>query len=145
MSANDTTNTGQRPVLVVDVHELREYLREVEGQSQDQQGGYSEHFAWQKTDLALNVDQGVSVSRAIMSGNVRAVCGWALTEATGAATASIRLHDGNGITGEQFGRINLQANESVRDYFAPHGIRCSTGRVFCEVLSGQVEGVLYWR
>ena len=60
------------------------------------------------------------------------------------AGAAVRIHDGNNANGEVFARINLAANESVRDWYIPKGIRCFTGRVFLEVMSGSVEGVIYW-
>lgn len=141
--SNDENRHG--PVLVVDVHEMAEYIRELEGQSQDQHGGYSESFMWQKTDMSGTVDGANTASRLILGGDVRAIGGWIVAETTGAAGAALRLHDGNSGATEAFGRINLAANESTRDFIFSKGIRCQTGRVFLEVIAGAFEGVLFWR
>lgn len=144
MATNDNA-PAHGPVLVMDVFELHDYIRELEGSSQDQRGGYSESYTARKTDISGSVENPVTASRVILGGDVRSVMGWAVAETTGAAGASLRLHDGGIATGEQFVRLNLAANESVRDWFEPKGLRCFTGRVFLEILTGSVEGVLFWR
>ena len=106
---------------------------------------YGESFSWNKTDIAGGVGVAVTASRIVINGDVRAIGGWALAETTNAATASLRLHDGNNANGEVLVRINLAINESTRDIMPIHGIRVFTGRVFVEILSGSVEGVIYWR
>lgn len=107
--------------------------------------GGRHHAGWFKTDLSLSVDGGVSASRQVLSGDVCVLGGWVLSEPTGTAGAAVRLHDGSGTGGEQFGRINLATSATSAVLLLPHGVICSTGRVFCEVISGQVEGVLLWR
>lgn len=144
MAANDNA-PAYGPVLVVSLSEVRDYIREQEGSSEGQHGGYSEDFTTRKTDMSASVDGAIGASRVILGGDVRSVMGWAVAETTGAAGAALRLHDGGIATGEQFARINLAANESNREFFTPKGIRCSTGRVFLEIISGSVEGVLFWR
>ena len=104
-----------------------------------------ESFAWKKTDIGPSVAAAVVASRQVLGGDVRALCGWSVAETTGAASAAIRFHDGSSATGEVFTRINLVANESNREYFTKDGVRCFTGRIYLEVISGSVEGVIYWR
>lgn len=144
MSATNDT-AARMPLLVTTPHEIREYVREILGEGGDSIGAYTEEFSWRKTDLGANPGTAVAASRQVLGGDVRAVCGWSVAETTGTAGAIVRLHDGSQTTGEVFTRINLVANESVRDIWPGKGIRCFTGRVFLEVVSGSVEGVLYWR
>lgn len=106
---------------------------------------YIDAYTWKKTDLAGSAGGATAASHTVLPGNVRSLGGWAITETSGVNVASVRLHDGANANAEQFGRINLQANESVRDLFDRHGVRCSTGRIFLEVIAGSVEGVIYWR
>lgn len=136
---------AQRPLLIIDALTLLEHVREHMGDPDRDHRGYSESYSWNKTDIAPTVAGTDTATRILLGGDVRAVCGWAIAETTGAASAAIRLHDGRLATGEQFGRVNLIASESVRDTFVPHGVRCYTGAVTIEVLSGSVEGVLFWR
>lgn len=135
---------ARTPVLVVTVEELHAYLRELEGESQDQEGGYSEAFTFRKTDFGTSPNQAVSVNRPILNGGVRAVCGWSVREQTGTATAALTLVDGGMIGGEIIAHITLQPFESVRDVWPGRGIRCFTGRVFLVMFTGVVQGVLYW-
>lgn len=140
-----STSAARMPLLVVTVAELLDYVGERQSESQDQHGGYGEAFTWRKTDISSSVDSPVSASRAVLGGDVRAIGGWVVAETTGTAAAAFRLHDGNAAGGEQFGRINLAAGESTRDFVPGRGIRCFTGRVFIEVISGSFEGVIIWR
>lgn len=102
------------------------------------------HYPWEKTDIGPTPAAAVSGSRAINTGDISVLTGYAVAETTGAATAAIRLRDGNNANGEVIARINLVANESVRDFWTPAGVRVFTGHLFLEVLSGSVEGVVYW-
>lgn len=97
-----------------------------------------------KTDLGLSPGAVVAASRVVVSGDVHMLRGWAIVETTGANPASIRLRDGTGINNEIFARINLAAGESTRDIMSSKGVKCTTGNIWLEVLSGSVEGVLFW-
>jgi hypothetical protein len=100
-------------------------------------------YKWDiSTGIALPITASVELP---LGGAVRAVYGWAFAETTGTAAAAVRLHDGSQTGGEVFARINLTAGESTRDSFAPNGIKCRSGYLYLEVLSGSVEGVVYWR
>lgn len=135
---------GVSPVPVVDVSDALRYLRRVLEYPTDQDTAYTDEYTARKTDLAANPAGAVAASRQVLNSDVHALLGWSIAETTGTAGATIRLFDGANASGEQFTRINLQANESVRDWFIPKGIRCFTGRIFLQVISGSVEGVVYW-
>lgn len=100
---------------------------------------------WYKSDLSLTLGGVVTASRAdIAAGNAYEFMGWSIRETTGSATAAFRLRDGD-VNGEVIANANLAANESIRDLFAPNGVRVNTGRIYLQVLSGSIEGVVYWR
>ena len=103
------------------------------------------HYPWEKTDIGPTPAAAVAASRAINIGDIAVLCGYAVAETTGTATAAIRLRDGNNANGEVIARVNLVANESVRDFWTPDGVRVFTGHLFLEVVSGSVEGVVYWK
>jgi hypothetical protein len=98
-----------------------------------------------KTDISAGIGLPVTASRlALPGGDVAVLVGWSISETTGAATASFRLHDGKDATTPQFTRVNLAANESNRDTIGRNGAICFSGRVFLAVVSGSIEGVLFW-
>jgi hypothetical protein len=142
-----TTDQGAAsgPLPTIDVLELARFLRNALANPEGKGGSYTDDFTGRKTDLSLVPGGPVAASRVMLNSDVHSVLGWAIAETTGNTPASIRLWDGRGITGEQFGRINLQGNESVRDWFIPHGIRCYSGAIFLQVVTGSVEGVVYWQ
>lgn len=140
------TNQGPAatPVLVVDVDELAAYVHDMIANPERSGKSYSDIFTGNKTDIATAPGGAVTASRIVINSDVHAILGWAFAETTGTAGATIRIHDGSSATGEVFARINLTSNESVRDWYIPKGIRCFTGRIFIEIISGSVEGVIYW-
>lgn len=142
--STSTPAPGASPVLVVDVMELATYLHHALADPERYAGSYSDIFTGNKTDIATAPGGAVAASRQVINSDVHAILGWSFAETTNAAGATIRIHDGNQVSGEVFARINLGANESVRDWYIPKGIRCFTGRIFLEVVSGSVEGVIYW-
>lgn len=107
--------------------------------------GGGHHHGYRKTDLGKSPGVAVTASRQVFGGDPCTLYGWAVAETTNAATATIRLRDGSDANAEVIARINLAINESDRDMFTPHGIIISTGHLWLEVVSGSVEGVLYWR
>lgn len=96
-------------------------------------------------DIAPAPGGPVTASVQVIQGGANELCGWALTETTGTATAALRLRDGNSATSKVIARINLAANESVRDYFDAHHLEVVTGMIFLEWLSGSIEGTLWVR
>lgn len=107
--------------------------------------GGGHHYPMEKTDIGATPGAAVVASRVINAGDIAVLMGYALAETTGAASAAIRLRDGNLAAGEVIARVDLLANESVRDFWTPHGVRVATGHLFLEVVSGSVEGVVFWK
>jgi hypothetical protein len=140
------TNQGPAatPVLIVDALELAEYIRHYLADPERNNASYTDIFSANKTDLAATPGGAVAASRLVLNTDVHAIVGWSVAETSGTTPAAIRLIDGATNTGEVFTRINLLASESVRDWYIPKGVRCSTGRMFLQVISGSVEGVVYW-
>lgn len=144
MSATDQGGAAT-PLLIVDVDELAAHIRRLIADPSRGGGSYTDIFTGNKTDFSpIGPGLAVNASGIIINAGVHAVLGWAVCETSGTANAQCRIHDGNSANGEVFARINLLPNESVRDWYIPRGIRCFTGRLFLEMISGSVEGVVYW-
>lgn len=102
------------------------------------------HVAY-KVDIAPNVAGAVTSSRLVIgSGDVRSLIGWSIRETTGNAVANFRLHDGTSAANEVLANANLNQNESIRDIWYPWGIVVNTGSMWLEVITGSIEGVLYY-
>ena len=72
-----------------------------------------------------------------------ALFGWSVAETAGGA-AKIRVRDGSDVSGAILsGLISLSANESTRDLLMLP-IDVVSGGLFLEIVSGQVETVIYW-
>jgi hypothetical protein len=70
--------------------------------------------------------------------------GFSVRETTGSAGAQVRFRSGTTVSGSPLGAgVTLAANESVREWFAPHGILVPTA-VFVERVSGSTEVVVFW-
>ena len=98
-----------------------------------------------KTPLSNTDEAIVSASGPTPIGNAKALHGWSLLEASGTNTCSIVLYDGSGVDGLSFAPITLLAAQSTRDYFGNNGLICTTGKVYLQIVSGELSGVLYWR
>lgn len=83
-------------------------------------------------------------TQTFVQNDICALCGFAVAETTNAAGASFRLWDGKKSQGLWGIRVNLGTNESAREFWYPRGLYVSTGRLTLEVLSGSLEGVLFW-
>lgn len=107
-------------------------------------GGH--HKSAERTDISAGVAGAVNASRQVLAGgDVEELIGWSLRETTGAAAAEMRLRDGNSAAGEVLAVVGLAANTSSFVFASGRGVRVLTGRVFLEVVSGSVEGVVYWK
>lgn len=132
-------------LLVADIFELSRIADEDVKELQMPRKPEWASWAWKKTDISAGVGVAVTASRQVLGGDARAFCGWSIAETTNVSTAAVRFHDGSGTGGEILSRINLAINESNREYFTPHGLECFTGKIYLEVISGSVEGVIFWR
>jgi hypothetical protein len=72
------------------------------------------------------------------------LCGLALAEATGTNAATIGLYNGLDVNGELIAPINLNPNESIRDWFGFFGVYFDVG-LFAHLASGSVYGTVWWR
>ena len=96
-------------------------------------------------DLGANPATAVTASRQVLGGgDVSRLLGWSIRETTGTGTAVFRLRDGNNANASVLANANFAANESIRDFWFPAGIHVATGRIFLEIVSGSIEGVLYY-
>lgn len=97
------------------------------------------------TDLSAEVGAAVSASRQVLDGDVCELLGWRIVETTGAAAMAFRLHDGSGSAGTLL-TVGGAASAGVDSMpISEHGIEVQTGKVYLEVKSGSMAGVLYWR
>lgn len=72
--------------------------------------------------------------------------GWIVAESTGSATAKIRLWDGTGGegTGNYIGTVTLGQNESNREFFPINSPQLRNNAIYLEIVSGKVEGVVFY-
>ena len=77
-----------------------------------------------------------------ISNSVGRLAGFSLRETSGTDVAVVRLRDGIDANGDLLATISLAAAESVRDWFLPGGIAFGAG-CYVEIVSGEVEGVIY--
>lgn len=85
-----------------------------------------------------------TTSGVVVSTNIRTLLGWSVAESTGLATAKFRLRDGTGVSGKLIAPLTLAANESARDWFAEQALVINSGALFLEMVSGSIEGTVYW-
>jgi hypothetical protein len=144
MSATDM-GPGASPVLVVDVKDIRHEMRDYLAHDLEWFHAYTSDYTWDKTDIS-NVPAGAVVaSRIVVNAGVHSLCGWCITETTGAAAAQFRLLDGSAVGNEVLASGKLAQGTTTSFTPSDHGIKCYTGRIFLQVVSGSLEGVIYWR
>jgi hypothetical protein len=80
-------------------------------------------------------------SRQILSAP-NTLTGCSIRETTGAAGATVILHDGRDNTGDEVTSYTLDPGESARDSFGRHGLNLVEG-LYVEVVSGSVKGAVY--
>jgi hypothetical protein len=76
--------------------------------------------------------------------SVGALYGWNITESTGTASAKIRLWDGVSNAGNYLGTVTLGENESNREWFSGQSPQVRNNALYLEVVSGKVEGAVWW-
>jgi hypothetical protein len=70
--------------------------------------------------------------------------GWNITESTGTAPAKVRLWDGTSNSGNYLGTVTLGENESNREWFPDQSPVIRNNAIYLEIVSGKVEGVLWF-
>lgn len=76
--------------------------------------------------------------------SVNNLFGWNITESTGTASAKIRLWDGTSNAGYYLGTVTLTENESNREWFPDQSPQIRNNAIYVEVVSGKVEGVIWF-
>ncbi len=144
MSATNQGGASQ-PLLVVDINDIVHAERERLAGKLEWYEAYTADYTWEKTDIASVPGGAQAASRLILGGDVHAFCGCELTETTGLAAAQVRLLDGSAAGNEVI--LGVKIAQATTFIFPPsdHGVRVYTGRIFLQVVSGSVEGVIYWR
>ncbi len=84
-----------------------------------------------------------TTSQVVVAQQVKVLYGWSVNESTGSGTAKVRVRDGSG-TGKVLGVINLASAASSTVFMSEQAVQVNTGALYLEVVSGSVEGVLYW-
>lgn len=98
-----------------------------------------------KTDISAGIAGAVGASRLVLPGGVAVgFAGWSLRETTGTTAAVVRFHDGINATTELLATVALASAASNVYRYDGQGVELATGRIFLEVVSGSVEGVVYW-
>jgi hypothetical protein len=98
-----------------------------------------------KSDISTTAGGALTTSQQIApTGVCKQLIGWAVAETTNAAGASFRLWDGVNVQGSVLARVNLATNESNRERAGPPGIHVVSGGIYLQMLSGSIEGVIYW-
>lgn len=136
---------ARTPVIVVTTDDIEHEVRRLLTDPAYDSSGYSESYEYKKTDISGGVAQAVTGSRGVLGGDVLALGGWCLRETTGAAAAAVRIHDGSTANNELLATIGIPSATSSIVIPRGKGIEVSTGKLFLAVVSGSVEGVLYWR
>jgi hypothetical protein len=75
--------------------------------------------------------------------------GFAFREVTGKASAVVIIRDGTSSAGKEIEPISLNPSESTRELYwfgseGPRGIPITTGGIYLEVVSGEIEGMVIW-
>lgn len=70
--------------------------------------------------------------------------GWNITESTGLAIAKVRLWDGTTKEGNYLATIDITKEGGNTDFFSSNSIELHNNAIFCEVVSGSIEGVVWY-
>jgi hypothetical protein len=95
-------------------------------------------------DAIQDYDLGTVAASRLVAGFRTMLHGWAICEATGAAVAKVRIHDGGNAGGAVVAPIALAASGTSFVFMPGEGIDMGAG-VFLELVSGSVEATLYIR
>jgi hypothetical protein len=85
-----------------------------------------------------------TASQTVVAQQVKCLFGWSLNESTGSGAAKVRLRDGTSAAGKLLAVVNLASAASSTTWLAEQAVQVNTGAVYLEVVSGSVEGCLYW-
>lgn len=79
----------------------------------------------------------------LLLGTMAAVRGWNFAETTAGALAKVRLWDGSNDEGNKLATIEIPSGQS-KEFWLPGGGLAAYVGVFLEVVSGSVEGTLWY-
>lgn len=96
-------------------------------------------------DISIGGGASVSASRQVLAGAACELTGFRVIEPTGLAKMEFQLWDGTS-SGGQLLAVGGAPSGGV-DYAAPTepGVLVATGKIYLQVVSGALAGVLYWR
>lgn len=96
-------------------------------------------------DISPGSGAAVLASRQVLGGGACELTGFRVAETTGAAAMSFRLWDGTGAGGQLLAVGGAPAGGVDSNLPSEPGVLVSTGKVYLQVVSGQMAGVIYWR
>lgn len=76
--------------------------------------------------------------------SVNNLFGWSICESTGTAPAKVRLWDGTSNSGGYLGTVTLGENESNREWFPDQSPQLRNNAIYLEIVSGKVEGCVFF-
>ena len=96
------------------------------------------------TDPAHYGTWSLSAAGRIITGFSVRLLGWAATETSGSAAATVNVYDGTDTTGLIVLPIRLAQSEAGESWYGPNGIWFKNG-VYINVASGQAQGAIFYR
>lgn len=106
--------------------------------------GHRYHNGAYVTDLSAGVGAAVAASRQVLAGDVCELLGLTVRESTGAAVASLSLHDGSSNAGALVAIVAIAAGGYASPTLPDCGVRVQTGKLYLNIIAGSVAGCVYW-
>lgn len=86
-----------------------------------------------------------AASTLITGSGAKLIRGFSIAETSGTASAYVRIRDGKNASGNLIITISLSANQSVRELYDPGTLEIvPSAAIYLEVVSGTVEGSVWW-
>lgn len=106
--------------------------------------GHHYHHGAHVTDLSAGVGSAVAASRQVQAGDICKLLGLTVYETTGAAAASLTLHDGSSNAGALVAVVAVAAGGYASPVLPAGGVRVQTGKLYISIIAGSVAGCVYW-
>lgn len=92
---------------------------------------------------AATIVIGTTANGTLVASGARELLGWSVT-ATTAAAGHCRLRDGNYAGAPVVAVIQFVAGGDDHEWLADQAVALNSGAIFLEVVSGTLEGEVYW-